>query len=316
MKITIDSFEELPVELSEQMKIEFEKLIITDLGIGLELNPLEEIIIPKDFGDSVTFFQKKHGLPVGYTNNEMGMAAGKTISYIENGELKIVIFIQNGLFFYLFDEDRKKSQLAINLIHHELCHVHDEFNKSKMKKINDEIEEELNKNALLRILYAHSGIIWDEYIAPRLSARTYLINEESDFFTEYLLDLISDSEKKIIEEIKQYRSHDDINELFNRVQELTNPVMKIGATVFGLIHGLSLQNTEIMTVINEHIDKTFLSYVWDDLGHTLSYMFDQYPNWESSRIFDELNNIVMKVWNELGIYPELYKEDQLYIDVR
>lgn len=309
MKIILEPIEGISEEVLNQLEESLKNVVVDHLGQNLNLELLEFIIVPADFDVSLTNFQKKHGLTIGYTNNEMGVAGGKTLKYIKDTQHKCSIFLQQYIFVNLFDPAH--GQLASNFLHHELCHVHDEANILNMKQFHKELTEE-NQGYLTNTLNLHSHIIWDEYIAPRLSSGT--LPKDTDLQFPYLLELIEHANVNCKKEISKYRSHRDVSYLFNRVQELSNPVLKIAATVLGNIHGLQLENSKVMEIVDETIENTFLKDIWNELKTELLSLFIEYPNWESISVFSGLNAIVIKVWNQLGIYPE-DRGESAYIDV-
>jgi hypothetical protein len=308
MEIIIESINEVDDEDRNQMKLELEKLI-PQLSSNLNLHLLQSIFIPQDFGRTVTNFQEAHGLEVGYTNYEKGLAAAKTIKYIHEGHVKIAIFIQQRVFLALFSPET--SQFAINIIHHELCHVHDEYNQIKMIKFAEEMEKH-EVSYLENVLLSHSIIVWEEYFAPRMSANS--LPKDSDLYVPYLLELISYTEANVKEKINSYRNHGNVPQLFVEIQELTNPLLKIAATVLGNVHGLRLENNKIMEIIDSAIKDTFFYPIWTNLLPSLLKLYDNYPNWKSINVLNELNNLVLQTWNELGIYPK-DEGDQAYINV-
>ncbi|MGX2958032.1 hypothetical protein JNUCC23_01915 [Peribacillus sp. JNUCC 23] len=312
MEIVLDSIEGISDEQLVQMKEALHDLVINKLSVDLDITRLEKIYIPNDFGESVVDFQKSNGLSVGYTNNEMGVAGGKTLSYGEIGEQKNVIFLQQGVFLSLFDPD--SSQIYANLIHHELCHVHDNLNKEKMGKFIREYDNP-SENYLTNVTKHHSMIIWDEYIAPRLSAKTFPVEEGLNM--DYLLDLIEYTEKNIGDKVNQYRIRGNIDLLFKEVQELSNPMMKIAATVIGNFDGLGLNEEnelKIMAQMDECIDQTTFKPIWPKLKIALRNLYAKYPNWKGISVFDELNQLVIETWKVYGIITE-DRGDRAYIDV-
>lgn len=308
MKIILD-----PIKGIKEIELEQMKLVLHDLverlSIELVIDRLEAIFIPNDFGEGVTSFQKKHGLEIGYTNNEMGVAGGKTITYEEKGEQKDVIFIQLVLFLNLFDKE--KSKLPTNFIHHELCHVHDNSKIEAMKTFIREYKED-HESRLLNIVKHHSMTIWGEYIAPRLSAKTIPI--EDGLYILHLLELIDFTEKNIEKRINKYRFHGDVGLLFNEVQELSNPMLKIAATVIGNIDGLGINDLKVISEIDGLISETILGPNWKDIKDALRNLYENYPKWENLSVFDNLNELVLDTWRSMGIYPE-DRGSQIYINV-
>ena len=107
----------------------------------------------------------RHATREEYTKDEIGIASGKTLCYFANKKFKQSIFLNPGIFC--------SSQLTTSTLHHELCHVHDDYMQYKMFgpswfKAAIDFSDDLRKSA---------GKIWSEYIANRLMLRGSNINE-------------------------------------------------------------------------------------------------------------------------------------------
>ncbi|TJZ40405.1 hypothetical protein FA002_02210 [Priestia megaterium] len=312
MEIVIEEITGVDTATLEEMKSSFRKWINGDFKEFIEdlnLSILDKIIIPNDFGEAVTKFQKEHNLQVGYTSNEMGVAGGKNLPFERDGETRVVIFIQSGVFLSIFNKEF--AQGAVNIIHHELCHVHDQYNNLQMEKFNEGYYKDTG-DLLFDLLKKHSSCVWDEYIAPRLSCST--LPKDSDLSYLFLLDLIKDTENKVKKDIEDYRTQGDISLLFKNIQELTSLTLKIAATVIGNLHGLNYNDTEVSEVINKGLEGTFIFPIWNELHETLENLYQSYPNWKDIYVFDSLNNLILKSWNELGVFPE-NRGQGLYVNV-
>ncbi|MEI2338911.1 hypothetical protein [Priestia megaterium] len=195
--------------------------------------------------------------------------------------------------------------------YHELCHVHDQYNNLQMEKFNEGYYKDTG-DLLFDLLKKHSSCVWDEYIAPRLSCST--LPKDSDLSYLFLLDLIKDTENKVKKDIEDYRTQGDISLLFKNIQELTSLTLKIAATVIGNLHGLNYNDTEVSEVINKGLEGTFIFPIWNELHETLENLYQSYPNWKDIYVFDSLNNLILKSWNELGVFPE-NRGQGLYVNV-
>lgn len=267
----------------------------------LDLSALEYIVIPDDFGKEMGDFQKKYGLPVGYTNNEFGVAMGKALSYIDGDQMKVSIFIDPKMIYLLFDEENR--QKSIHLIHHELCHVHDDKIKYKAFGVID-LEELFMKtpDKVRQVSYAHADLIWSEYIATRLSA-----SSKPDGHTHYvdsLVTLLPETKEKCDKAIQSYLNDDGIEtkECFNEIQLTCSLLLKIVAYFLGYCHASDIDPPK---EINEHVKQfPYLNGVWEELSPTLHKMYSTYGNWVSAGIYSCLAKHVLRLWENLGVYPK------------
>lgn len=133
--ILIEEMNELTKEQIKSATLELQRLVETHLGIDLDLTRLDTVYFPNDFHQSIIDFQIKHDLQErGATNNELVSAHGKTITFEVNYIEKDRIFIHKNILLSLFDDTSSMFPISINLIHHELCHVHDNHLLSSMTK--------------------------------------------------------------------------------------------------------------------------------------------------------------------------------------
>ncbi|MFS0655107.1 hypothetical protein [Bacillus sp. 179-C3.3 HS] len=284
------------------------KQIIGQLN-ELNLTSLQSIIVPNDFGEELIQFQRNYGLRKGYTNNEFGIAMGKVLNYIDNGEFKISVFFDPRIIYTLFSEEH--NQHSVHIIHHEFCHVHDDSEKYNAFGVTDLEQLFFNtKDKVKQIAYAHADLIWSEYIATRLSSKS--TPENHDFYIESILSLIPETKENCEEYILSYRIDNDIDKLFGEIQLLTSLLLKVISYFIGYCHCFNLT---LPKDLNEIIRKyPYLDGVWEQLCPNLEKLYESYGNWESVEVFEDLSQTVLKLWNNLGVYPK--NEDRgLYISV-
>ncbi len=282
--------------------------LIVELSNNLNIETLSEIIIPEDFSIELLSFQEEHDLRErGHTDNQFGTAMGKTLSYMEESEIKQVIFFDKNLFYSLFLDDEYNKSLSIHLLHHELCHVHDYGQRTFT--IDEETFQPPLDN-LTEILTAHAEVIWSEYIACRLSVATifngFLLN------VDFLIELIDEIRIGTQNLIDRYRYHGDIENLFKQSQKDISLLLKISGGVIGYLH--SLNSSELESSVSHKIAETYFNDVWLSLGKELQGLYVQYPDWNGLEQYCSLSSVVLSCFNKLGIYPKMTSHG-LYVSV-
>ncbi|MGE7430699.1 hypothetical protein ACQKLM_21615 [Bacillus thuringiensis] len=313
MNIIIGKIFNLNEDGIEGLKITIKDLIDQLSSLSkLNLSELENVIIPENFGEALMNFQREKGLPIGYTDNEHARARAKVLNYISGSRKRCAIFIDKEIIGCLYDKD--VQPLAINTIHHELCHVHDYFYKNKLFSSEDRTFNDY----LLGRLYDNSWGLWSEYFALRKSASTIPLGSDLDIpFLKELVELIS---SEIEQHIKEYRFDADINKLFSIVDSKVSFLLTMTVTCLGRIHGLGDYDEDMLEGTAE-IDfknlfgKNEFNETWKNLWIELEGIYNKYPDWSGMEVFEGLNEIVLKTWNLFGIFPEKTKENELYIDV-
>ena len=299
--------------------IEFLNTKITELSTKIELSTLEKIIISNKFTDDVLQIQKEYGSSEhGHTNRDDGAVAAKVLTGEINGKFCQTIVINDSIIAGLFYPEYGHS--SFHVLHHELCHVHDNFYQDKI--FSQEAREGKGLSKLEHNLVCHADVIWQEYIAVRLSAASIPVGtcfeELADkLYLSYLFNLIESCRNNLSKAIEDYRSNKDINKLFELFQEETSMLFKIAATVQGYFDGLCLSdNNEILDCVNENIKQTYFYDVWINQWEALKLLYDSYPNWNDVYQLKDLGKVIQLCWNKLGIYPrDLSGKDYFYIDV-
>lgn len=312
MEIRFIGFEGKPIEL---LRKPFEDLI-GKLAQGLELKSLKYIIIPEDFKTELFKFQKSKGLREECTENEVGVAGGKVVSYIEAGELEICIFLHPGVFGLLFSKNSDDVLNGIQIMRHELCHVHDDYLKSRVLSLDFITNQERDFEWALKL---HADSIWSEYIANKLSKTTVNINgteinlpnqislmQDLKLFLDSIFKVESDAQKYI----DAYRSHADVEKLYQEIQESASFLLNM----MGRVYGMLCPYEELIKAVDDGIKETYAFDIWKQLCQSLDALSSKYPNWSGVQEFDGLSQVVLKTWNILGIYPRV-TESGLYIEV-
>lgn len=307
MEIVINNKELIDNNLNDIVKQTIGRLI--DQLSNLSLISLQYIIIPEDFGGELIQFQKERGLSEGYTNNGFGVAMGKVLTYIEDGIRRSTIFFDPRVIITLFDE--VKSQNAVHLMHHEFCHVHDDYKKYVAFGVTN--PEEIffgTPDRTRQVAYAHADMIWSEYIATRLSAGSK--PSDHDMYIDSVFQLLPKTEEECKEAIFLYRIEDDVGKLFGEIQLTTSLFLKVSAYFIGYCHGLNYEPPqEFLNIITEY---HYLDGVWEELSPVLHHLHDSYSSWSDIHVFEDLANIVIKLWGQLGIYPR-NEDGQLFVSV-
>lgn len=294
---------------------EFLSVSIARFSETLELSSLESFIVTGDFFNDVTEYQTTNQLRErGATNTEHEQAIAKVLSRRdENGNLKQTVFFADYIAQGFFSD---LSTSAYHFMHHELCHVHENFLSDRIYSPRGKRGDELP--ALKHLLYVHAEIIWSEYYVERLSVLTLDVDNVRTT-VDHLFQVLDRIKQEIDTEIMAYRTHADIDMLFTSTQQKTSILLKVAATLWGILHGfkqITKENfDEVYGMIEDRISpyKYFID-CWHLLDVALNHLYEKYPNWNDVYEFDELGNAILNCWNGLGFYPE-DTEQGLYIGV-
>jgi hypothetical protein len=281
----------------------------------LLLDSLERVIISDDFSNEVKKIQVEYlKSPSGHSEGAIAIVIHK----IEGDKIIQTIILSEYVIDKLLSEDFYLD--AYHTIHHELCHVHDEYQRFVMNKINGSRTTEISQ--LDELLIQMSGAIWSEYIAVMLSLNSlYIIDNKihmfgGDFHIEYLLRLIDSSYNEIKKAKEIYMEDNDLSNFFLLVRRETSILFRIAASTIGYTEGLRKNQTIDCDIADKLIRETYFYSSWVELKNSLDLLFCKYPNWKSSDDVIEIGNVLMKYWNGFDIYPSTNPEtNNVYIGV-
>ncbi len=294
-------------DLTKNLFSEWLERLVCELGKNLDLDALMTIIITEDFGEDLASFEKAHGLKQwGFTNDNSARAIGKTKWYKKNGQWYQAILLDKVVIAYGLSED---WLVAVNVIHHELCHVHDGYNKKLLLGHKD--TESDPEDSLGYLLNNQANQVWSEYVACRLSVATIYPGCFELYFS-HLDELVKYVSDKSLKDILSYRSHHNINRLFDVIRVDSSRVLKMAATICGYIHGVN--SVELYNEVTNHLSEIGFEETWLGLSGELKILFDSYPKWRNETVLEPLSNIILMYWNTLGIYPK-NTEVGLYVGV-
>lgn len=308
MEVVDNFFEEKDQEQVKKIILDVIRQLASNFDNKLNLENLEYLIVPVDYGSELLKFQREHGLTEGYTNDEYGQAFGKNLSYEKDGKLKTSIFIDSAIIQCLFMEEQR--QMSVHLIHHELCHTHDATIKVDMLGLDNVLRSRGDFQTVLRI---HADNIWSEYFANRWASKT--IPVDHDMYVLYLVEMVNKIKETNEKFIKEYRLHGNIDQLYGEIQMYTAKLLYTAATVYGYIHGRNLGQHEFKKLLDETINETYMRLIWGKLENQLEKLYDIYGFWSGIEQLNGLSSIVLKMWNNMGIFPSVDKNGALYIDV-
>ena len=298
--------------------IEFLNTKLAELELIIELSTLERIIITDHFTEDVIKVQREYNMrEVGHTDRNDGIAIAKVLHTSIQEVLKQTIIITVNIIVGFFSSEY--APISFHYLHHELCHVHDNFYQHKIFTIEARAGKGINK--LQHTLIYNAGPIWSEYIAVRLSAGSVNISDSIDLSTNtlnsgYLIQLIGSCKENIVKAIQDYRLNADTHKLFIYLQEETSLLFKIAATTQAYIDGLGISESNFAEKLNEFISTTYFSEAWKKQWEALRLLFNIYPNWNDVYQLNELGEAIKTCWNDLGMFASYIEEkDSIYLDI-
>ncbi|MDU5081218.1 hypothetical protein [uncultured Tissierella sp.] len=266
--------------------------LVEKLSSNLDISTLKEMIIPDDLVKEVMEFQNSKGLKVEITNNEHAVACAKTIAFFANNQLKNVIFVHKNIINSLFDQELSKS--SINIIHHELCHIHDNhinykyFENRFLGKYIGDISE---------VSTSHAHVLFSEYVAECLSAATKDYAKSLNDSLNLLNRMIKSNKSYIDKYLYQYRNDNNAIEYFKNIQIHSFELLRVMTDICSLLNQTEdLKSLELLMTMVDEVCKLQKFYtVFSQLGSELKFLYSKYPL-KKIEDYEELANIVEICW--------------------
>ena len=299
----IDEFKELNDTDIQQIKQFLEILIREKFQPNLNLSRLDSLYFPNDFDKAVIDFQIQQGLSErGATKNEMGTAFGKTFELEVNGEIKDRVFIRKQILWNLILGDNDIQQLSLNILHHELCHVHDNDVLANMKDFHRNLD--LESNTIDSVLNCHAMNLFSEYIVPKMAVSTK--NQEKIVDYDFLTEIIDYTQEQLNKDIEKFKTGNlkTLN-FFHELQLKTSQLLKTFTTIIGELDGISRETALYYEQqLDLFMDNYYINECWLNLKTALRKLNKTYPKWTEATDLEPLKDCILQTWNLYGVYPD------------
>ncbi|WP_298202165.1 hypothetical protein [Desulfosporosinus sp.] len=301
----------LPISLDTQdYHISILQSFYSQLSTNMELSALETIIIPNNFKSELITFQREHDLQIGFTDNDVESAIAKVITHTDNDKIKKSIFFHKALLPALQDDhtinnsllgENEKNELiikrqdVINILHHEMAHIHEDALSNGIYNNNDLS----TTNSIFERLKDITIILWKEYFACRFSSETYLFNYHFEENVLGLMAKIKEIEEKIT--IRKNNKFSDISGLTTEIELLAFRIMRDFSYFQGHINFTndSEEKYKIIIEIGKILDNTIFSDVWITMNIYFDVFYKKYNKHTANWVFDKLERTIRDCWNNL-----------------
>lgn len=259
---------------------------------NLDISTLIEIIVTDDLVKEVTEFQNSKELKVEIMNNEHAVACAKTITFFTNNQLENIIFIHKDIVSGLLDQEL--SQSTTNIIHHELCHVHD--NKLNYKYFGDRFLGEYYGN-IFEVSTTHAHALFSEYVAECLSLSTKECSNSLRDSLNILKKMMKDRKSYIDKCLYKYYHNNNAIKYFNSIQLYSFELLRIITDICSLFNQIEdINNFDILiTEVDKLCDLKEFNDIFVRLSFELKCLYDKYPP-KKIDDYNKLANIVEECW--------------------
>jgi len=286
---------------------------------ALDFRRMHRIIVTNDFAAELAELSKVTASrnPITHTNEEYAIAVAKVLLLPRGSEIEILPVVSANIAAGLVSEDpshyeSEAFRSTLHLIHHELCHVHDDN-----KKIDAFPEVILKQRYEGKDKYIRSlaEICWSEYIANRLSSSTVPVSFATAMAIN-LTDAIPRTKPLVNQEIRAYRQHADLNRLLDYFEHHGDFLPKAAAYACGYLDGLGISLRELSAEAEEMLSGSYFEQTWDAMRIALTEMYSSYPElWENMTVYDPLATALEAYYGEMGLFLSNLPDGDIYVDV-
>lgn len=280
--------------------------VIREIDPGLELSSLSTIRTSWDYRGLLQEISKEVGRTFVATERESGVGVAMVIP---NGEMNILA-VDTGILESLFDRDVATMFTALNLLHHELAHIHD----SAVKRRN--LPEVWMKRQLEGWSYYTNRIaqcIWDEYYAERRSYPT--LPRRESLRIPMLEAEIPKTVQAIRNAVADHRLHCSMDILIPAVFKEVRFIFQLAGYALGTLAAAEKRLEEVHADAAAVLRASSFSRCWDALAEHLDRLWRTHGSWPDGEIFAPVEAMVLTTLKELGIVLTTKADGGLWVEV-
>ena len=293
-------------ETHQQKAINELKQVYDELLDSMNLTPLyflKLVVITSKMSSTVDFWAKELGRKDKITVHTHGYVGGKMLFWGDGtaeNSFAIVIINEEQAWSLL---DEGNEFLGRYLFAHELGHIVTEYSQKKLY-------EGHKLDALSYSCHLLSHSIWSEYFSDLLGSMFYSDIAWSNQINDMFFKLTDETIILIEQEILKYRLHNNIDQLFSFVMDKLGLILSQLGRCLGTLEKLSNEDTLVDDFFNKMLG---LSKEWKAVSEKAFELLGEGVSTRES--YEALNEVVIKYYHCLGLFPELLPDGNLWISV-
>lgn len=285
----------------------------------LDFRRMHRIVVTADFAGELAELSAAtvSGNITTYTNEDYAVAVAKVMILPRDEEFEILPIVNANIAAALAQEDpenfdKELFRSALHLLHHELCHVHDDNKKIDAFKSHMLRTRYTGKDMYIRPL---AEVCWSEYIATLLSSSTAGQNDIAGM-TGSFAEAIKRTKQEINKEIISYRYHGDLMKLLGAFGRHGEFLAKAAAYTLGYVDGLGTSLAELSIEASETLSGSYFEPTWKAMHSSFRKMFKIYPDgWQDLAVMDDLALSIENYYAEMGLILSTTEDGQAYLGV-
>ncbi len=231
-----------------------------EIDKNIDFSRMHRIIVAADYAGELSALSNNPVAEPLYTDEEYAVGIAQVVTLPCQGGFEFVPVINASFAMNLLPDNEKGYEAEtfrtmLHLLHHELCHVHD--NNKKLDTIGTAWTDNPKDEFLIPI----ADKCWTEYVANFLSSET-ATKDAVDIICDNFIDSIKRTKENIDADIRKYRSHGDLDRLVAIFRRHGHFLAKSAAYVLGFMDGLDTTLEKLSSEASGLLKGSYFEDTW------------------------------------------------------
>lgn len=280
--------------------------LIGEIDPGLELSSLSSVRASSNYRGLLEEISKDVGRTIVATERESGVGVAMVIP---DGEMSILA-VDIGILECLFAPDKAGMLTTLNLLHHELAHIHD----AAVKRRN--LPDVWTKRHLVGWSPYTNRIAqgaWDEYHAER---RSYPTLPRGESLRIPMLEVeIPKTASAIRNAVADHRLHNNMGVLVEVVFQEVRFLFQLAGYALGTLAAAQKPLEEVHADAAAVLRASRFGRHWDSLADHLDLLWRTHGAWPDGEIFAPVEAMVLTTLKELGVVLSITADGDLWVEI-
>lgn len=280
--------------------------LICEIDPDLELSSLSQVRTSSNYPGLLEEISKDVGRTMVATERESGVGVAMVIP---DGKMNILA-VDTGILENLFDPDVVVMLTTLNLLHHELAHVHD--SAVKRRNLPDVwMKQRLEGWSCYTNRIAQGS--WSEYYAER---RSYLTLPRGESLRIPMLEVeIPRTEQAIRNAVVAHRLHCSIDMLIPVVFQELRFLFQLAGYALGTLAAAEKPLDEVNAGAAAVLQASSFSRHWNALAEHLDHLWRTHGDWPNGEIFAPVEAMALSTLKELGVVLTTKADGGLWVEI-
>ncbi|HSW64997.1 MAG TPA: hypothetical protein VLH56_17055 [Dissulfurispiraceae bacterium] len=292
--------------------------VAREIDEKLDLRRMFRIIITTTYSAELADLSSAtaSGKPLTHTDEEYAIGVAQVLILPKEDGFELLPVIDAKIVMPLISEESTQEvtlaeRSCFHLLHHELCHVHD--NNKKIEAFPELLLKHchVGKDSYIRPL---AEVCWCEFIANTMSSASAPVESIQDMVNS-LAEAILRTKPTLDKAILEYRYHGDLDSLLNMFRRHGEFLIKTAAYVLGYLEGRQKQLSDFSVAAADSLQGSYFESTWSAMQTALKQMLENYPHgWKDLSIYDALAETIEGYYAVMG-FILLDTDSGVYVEI-